>query len=149
MSKKKLLIAVIALVVVIAALVVLWKTTRPELGGKDADKENPVTGSGEAEGDSQEETFTVIVVHADGSEKTFTYAYEDVYLGQVLQEKVLVEGTQETYGLYMKVVDGERAVYEDDGAYWAFYVGDAYAMLGIDQTPITVGEVYKLVYTKG
>ena len=45
------------------------------------------------------------------------------------------------------MVDGEKAVYEEDNAYWAFYEGDAYAQLGIDLTPIADGAVYKLIYT--
>lgn len=150
MNKKKILIAVIALVAVIAALVVLWQTTRPQLDGdpsKTAAPETETTGSEETP--LPEETFTVIVVHANGTEKTFSYPYENAYLGKVLQEAGLIEGTQEDYGLYMKAVDGERAVYEENGAYWAFYVGEEYALVGIDQTPITANAVYKLVYTKG
>ena len=123
MNKKKLIIAAIALVVVIAALVVIYFATRPK---------------------TQEglKTFTVTVVHSNGESKTFTYTTTREYVGQVLQEEGLVEGTQEAYGLYMKVVDDERAVYEENGAYWAFYVGEDYAQTGIDATPITVGAVY-------
>lgn len=128
MNKKKIIIAGIALVAVVVALAALWWFTRPE---------------------TQEgmKTFTVTVVHADGSEKPFTYTTDKAYVGQVLLDEGLVEGTQEEYGLYMKVVDGERAVYEENGAYWAFYEGDAYAQLGIDQTPVTDGAAFKLVYT--
>ena len=128
MNKKKIIIAVIALVAVIAALAALWWFTRPE------------TQAGK-------KTFTVTVVHADGSEKAFTYKTDKEYVGQVLLDEGLVEGTQEVYGLYMKVVDGERAVYEENGAYWAFYEGEEYAQLGIDQTPVTDGAAFKLVYT--
>ena len=126
MDKKKLIIAIVALVLV-AALVVVYFATRPK---------------------TQEgiKNFTVTVVHSNGETKTFTYTTTREYVGQVLQEEGLIEGTQEAYGLYMKVVDGERAVYEESGAYWAFYVGEEYAQLGIDETPITDGAVYKLVY---
>ena len=128
MKKTKIIIAVIALVAVVAAAVALWWFTRPE------------TQAGT-------KTFTVTVVHADGSEKAFNYKTDKEFVGQVLLDEGLVEGTQETYGLYMKVVDGERAVYEENGAYWAFYEGEEYAQLGIDQTPVTDGAAYKLVYT--
>lgn len=128
MSKKKIIIAVIALVAVVAALAALWWFTRPQ--AREGMK-----------------TFTVTVVHADGSDKAFTYTTDKEYVGQVLVDEGLVEGTQEEYGLYMKVVDGERAVYEENGAYWAFYEGEEYAQLGIDQTPVADGGAYKLVYT--
>ena len=49
----------------------------------------------------------------------------------------------------IKVVDGEKAVFEEYNAYWVFYVDGQYASLGIDQTPIEEGKTYKLEYTKG
>ena len=130
MSKKKIVIAVIALVAVVAALFALWYFTRPE------------TQAGQ-------KNFTVTVVHADGSEKAFSYTTDKEFVGQVLVDEGLVEGTQEEYGLYMKVVDGEKAIYEENGAYWAFYEGEEYASLGVDKTPVTDGAAYKLVYTDG
>ena len=90
---------------------------------------------------------TVAVVHKDGSEKVFTYHTDEEYLGTVLVAEGLVEGEQSDYGLYIKVVDGETADYNTDGSYWAFYQGDAYAELGVDQTPIHDGDSFKLVYT--
>ena len=49
--------------------------------------------------------------------------------------------------MYISHVDGERAVYEEDGAYWALYVGEEYATNGVELTPIEDGATYKLVYT--
>ena len=46
-------------------------------------------------------------------------------------------------------VDGEKAVYEDDGAYWALFVGEEYAMQGIDLTPVNDGDTFRLEYTIG
>ena len=94
-----------------------------------------------------EKTFTVTVVHADGTTKDFTYTSTELYVGAVLQAEGLIEGEEGQYGLYIHVVDGERAVYEEDNSYWAFYVNDQYAAQGIDLTPIEDGAVYKLEYT--
>ena len=91
--------------------------------------------------------FTVIVIHADGSEKTFEYASSEANVGPVLTEAGLIKGNDGPYGLEITEVDGEKAVYAEDGAYWAVYVGEEYALSGIDTTPITEGGVYKLVYT--
>ena len=44
-------------------------------------------------------------------------------------------------------VDGEKAIYNEDKAYWAVYEGEEYAMQGIDTTPVKEGATYKLVYT--
>ena len=96
-----------------------------------------------------EKSFTVTVVHADGSSKDFSYKSTELYVGAVLQAEGLIEGEEGEFGLYIKVVDGEKAVYEENGAYWAFYVNGEYATQGIDLTPIEDGAVYKLEYTIG
>ena len=93
--------------------------------------------------------FAVIVVHGDGTEKIFTYESGAENVGPVLQEAGLIKGNDGPYGLEITEVDGETAVYATDGAYWAVYVGDEYALSGIDTTPITEGGLYKLVYTRG
>ena len=94
-------------------------------------------------------TFKVVVVHADGSEKTFEYTSEEELLGTVLQAEGLITGEQGPYGLYIKAVDGETADYDKDGAYWEVFVNDNSSNHGIDQIPIEDGATYKLVYTKG
>ena len=129
-KNKKLIIAAIAVVVVVAAMVIIYVATRPE------------TAAGS-------KTFTVKVVHGDGSEKAFTYQTDAEYLGEVLVEKGLIVGHTDTFGLYIDTVDGEDAVWEADSSYWALYVGEDYAQQGIDQTPIADGDVFSLVYTVG
>ena len=67
-------------------------------------------------------------------------------MGVVLEKDGLITGEEGPYGMYIHEVDGERAVYEESGAYWSFYVGEEYAQTGIDLTPIEDGAAYKLVY---
>ena len=131
MSKnKKIIIAVVAIVAVIAVFLGVYFATRPD------------TSEGA-------KTITVEVVHSDESSKTFTYHTDAEYLGEVLLDEGLIEGENGDYGLYVTVVDGEEAVYEEDGAYWAFYQGGEYAMQGVDQTPVNDGDAFSLVYTIG
>ncbi len=92
--------------------------------------------------------FSVTVVHADGSENVFTYETTEENVGPVLEEAGLIKGNAGPYGLEITEVDGETAVYATDKAYWAVYVGEEYALSGIDTTPATDGGVYKLVYTR-
>lgn len=104
-------------------------------------------------GDETEQTeslrrITVTVVHADGSSKVFEYETAHEFLGPLLEEEGLLLGEEGPYGLMIKEVDGESAVYETDGAYWALYEGDEYALQGIDSTPIVDGGTYKLEYTR-
>lgn len=127
MNKKKLGI-IFAVVVLVVALVAVYFATRPETN-------------------TDMKTFTVMITHKDGSSKIVSLQSEAEYLGTVLAERRLIEYDEGPYGKYIKVADGEKAVFEEDGAYWAFYVDEEYAMLGVDQTPIEEGKTYKLVYT--
>ena len=129
-KNKKLILAVIAVVVIAAAMAVIYIATRPE----------PTAGS---------KTFTVEVVHSDGTSKTFTYHTDDGYLGPVLLAEGLIAGHTTQFGLYIDTVDGEDAIWDVDGSYWALYVGEDYAMQGIGQTPVTDGGAFSLVYTLG
>ena len=91
--------------------------------------------------------FTVTIVYADGSSKDFQYESDQEFVGPVLQADGLIEGNMGPYGMEITKVDGVKAVYAEDNAYWAVYEGEEYAMQGIDTTPIVDGGVYKLVYT--
>ena len=91
----------------------------------------------------------LVVVHADGTEKIFTYETDETYLGAVVTADGLVKGNDGPYGLEITEVDGEQAIYDTDKAYWALYEGVEYALQGIDTTPVEDGRIYKLVYTKG
>ena len=129
-KNKKLIIAAVAIVVIIAAMVTIYVSTRPET----------------AEG---EKSFTVEVIHGDGTKNTFTYNTDAEYLGEVLLDEGLIQGEGGQFGLYITTVDGEDAIYENDGAYWALYEGEDYAQQGIDETPILDGSEFSLVYTVG
>ena len=130
MKNKKLIIAAIALVAVAAIFLGVFFATRP------------ATSQGT-------KTFTVTVVHADGTSKDFTYSTDEEYLGAVLEAEGLIAGTDSEFGLMIDTVDGERAVWEESGAFWAMYVGEEYAMTGEDTTPVNDGDTFKLVYTLG
>jgi hypothetical protein len=126
----KLILGIVALVVVIAALLGVYLATRPE------------TSQGA-------KTFTVEVVHADGGSKTFTYHTDEEFLGVVLETEGLIKGEMGPYGLTIFEVDGELAVWEENGAYWAIFVNGEYGMTGVDTTPVNDGDAFKLEYTRG
>lgn len=92
-------------------------------------------------------TITVEVVHKNGETKTFTITTEAETLRGALDQEKLVEGDESEFGLYIKVVDGERADYDTDKAYWGLYKGDEYLMTGVDSTMIADGDLYRIVYT--
>ena len=95
-----------------------------------------------------QKAFTVTVIHADGSSKEFSYRTDAEKLGAFLEEKGLIDSKGADTGMF-HTVDGEKADWNVNQSYWAFYLGEEYAMTGIYDTSITDGAVYKLVYTLG
>ena len=152
MNKKTIILfAVLALLV--AGLAVAYFATRPEPVQKpDTAETQPQTNDDGTTNPSATPTepgvaFTVEIVHKDGTKKTLELKSDKAYVGDVLDEQNLIEYDTGTYGKFIKIADGEKAVYDEDGAYWAFYVNGEYAQFGVDQTPIEEGKVYKLEYT--
>ncbi len=126
MNNKKLILAAVAFVAVIALFVGVYFATRP--GTTDGTK-----------------TFTLTVVHSDGTSKDFTITSEKEFLAEaLLDENLIVES--DSPGMYI-TVDGETADYSVDQSYWGFYVDGEYAMEGMNTTPIVDGGKYKLEYT--
>ena len=93
-------------------------------------------------------SFTVTVVHADKTEKTFDYKTDATILGDYLEAQGLIESEGADDGMF-HTVDGEKADWNVNQSYWGFYIGEEYAMTGIYATDITDGASYKLVYTIG
>jgi hypothetical protein len=129
MKNKKLILAVIAFVAVIAVFAGIYLATQSEgsFGPKD---------------------FTVTVIHADGTSKDFTYHTYARKLGAFLEQQGLIDSTGADEGMFHSV-DGEKADWNINQSYWAFYLGEEYATTGIYQTNITDGTTYRLVYTIG
>lgn len=105
--------------------------------------------TGDTEAPAKKYSFTFTVVHGDGTSKDFSISTDEEILGDALLAEGLISGDAGPYGLYVKVVDGETADYDADGAYWALYIGEEMAMSGVDATELTDGGKYSFVYTKG
>jgi hypothetical protein len=107
---------------------VLYLTTRPQA----------VEGS---------KVVTVQIIHKDGTEKKLEYATDHEFLADLLLEKELVTGyASEEFGFTIESVDGVMADFTVDGAYWALYEGDEYAITSAADIVLTDGGIYKLVY---
>ena len=129
MKNKKLILAVIALVAVVAVFAGVYFATQ----------------STAAEGVKD---FTVTVIHGDGSSKEFKYSTDADNLGVYLEAQGLIDSQGADSGMF-HTVDGEKADWNANQSYWAFYLGEEYAMTGIYDTDIEDGVAYKLVYTIG
>ena len=93
--------------------------------------------------------FTVIVTHKDLTEKIFLYEVDaGSKVGAVLENAGLINSEGADQGMF-HTVDGEKADWDTDQSYWAFYIDDQYATTGIYDTVAQNGKNYKLVYTVG
>ena len=129
MKIKKIFAAVVALVCVAALLCAC------------APKKPAATG--------EEKTFTLQIVHADGTTVEKKITTTQTYLANALfDEGILTEEAALQTGMYT-IVDGEEASWEKDQAYWGFYVNGSYAVEGMNTTEIQQDAVYKLEYTSG
>ena len=96
-----------------------------------------------------EKEFTFEVTDLDGTKKEFQVKYDtETSVGEALVNENLISGEDGQYGLMVDTVNGQKYDYNENGAYWAFYVNGEYAMSGVDTTPIKDGEVYSFVATK-
>ena len=91
----------------------------------------------------------VVEVVTDGKTVTLTVKTDEEMLGAALLKEKIIAGEDGDYGLYIKAVNGTVADYDTDKTYWAFYVDGAYAMSGVDSTPIEEGKIYRLAKEKG
>ena len=95
-----------------------------------------------------EKSFPLSVVDGEGKETQFEIRTDREFVGEALEELGLIAGEEGEYGLYVKTVNGITVDYDRDGAYWAFYVDDAYASAGVDATAIEEGSSYALKVEK-
>ena len=129
-SKKKIIMGLVAFVAVIAAFLAIFLFFR----------EKPVEGTKEV---------VIKVVAQEGKETTYELKTDAKYLKEAMDEAdgLTYSGTEGQYGLMIDTVNGIRADYTLDGAYWSFYVNDSYCNYGISEQPIEDGDIFAIVYT--
>ena len=95
-----------------------------------------------------EKSFVFKVVDLDGSEKSFDIKTEAKTVGEALLAEKLISGEVGQYGLMVDTVNGIKYDYNEDSAYWAFYVNGEYATAGVDTTTIEEGATYSFKVEK-
>lgn len=98
---------------------------------------------------SGEKNIVISVTDSAGKVTEYAFGTDAEYLSEAMDEAagLTYSGTEDTYGLMLEEVNGEKAVYETDGAYWAILVDGEYGLYGIDSQQIADGVEYSLVYT--
>ncbi len=93
-----------------------------------------------------EHTLTITVTVGERS-IVLTLNTDEATVKDALAAHDLIDGEQQAIGYLMSTLNGIRADYTQDHAYWAFYQNGEYMMTGIDSTPITGDAAYEFVYT--
>lgn len=127
---KKIGIGLAALILIAAAMLFAFHTFR----------EKPVEGS-----------KSIVIEVIDKTQDTTAYDVKTdaEYLRQAMEEAdgLTFSGTESEYGMMVDTVNGERADYTLDGAYWSFYVNGDYCNYGIDSQPVEDGDTFTIAYT--
>jgi len=83
----------------------------------------------------------------EGTVHVWNVHTNETTVGAALIDVGLIEGDESEFGMMVIYVNGIRADFNEDGAWWAFYIDDEMAMAGVDATDIEEGTVYKFIYT--
>lgn len=129
-GKKSIVIAIVALVIVLLAATVLYFVYRPQAAG----------GSKEV---------TIHVIDDQKNVTTYEVKTDAKYLQGAMEaaDGLKFSGKDSDYGLMVDTVNGLRADYDLDGAYWGFSVNDEYCNYGINEQPINNKDVVTIQYT--
>lgn len=90
------------------------------------------------------EKAVLVDVEVNGKCITLTVMTNAATLGDALYELQLIN-----HPSFFDTLNGIKADWNADTAYWAFYAGDRYMSVGVQDAPVEGGEHYRLVYTKG
>lgn len=146
-SKNKIKTAILVFLICISTVVLLESckhSKEADLQGTIA-QQNAVYTQDKTFGNG-EKTVMVTVITDDNSVK-FTLNTDKDTLGDALKEYGLIEGDNGSYGLYVKKVNGIRADYDSDKAYWAFFKDGSPLEAGVDSTQINSGDSFEIRYT--
>lgn len=127
---KKALLGVGILVVVIVALAVIYSTFSAK----------PVEGS---------KAITIEVINKAQESTVYELTTDAEYLEQAMEETEGLEytATDGQYGKEVHSINGEKADFNTDGAYWAFSVNGEYCNYGISEQPVMDGDAFIITYT--
>lgn len=92
-------------------------------------------------GNGQKTVLVDVVVN--DQKITLTLKTDKANLGEALYEHNLINDPT-----FFDTLNGMKADWDKDGAYWAFYTGDEMMNIGVGDETVEGGEHYRLVYTK-
>ena len=129
-NRKNIIIGVAALAAVVAVFAGIYFI----FGAK------PVAGN---------KSITIEVVNDKQERTTYELNTDAEYLRQAMEEAegLTFSGAESEYGMMVDTVNGVKADYNENGAYWGFYVNGDYCNYGIDDQPVLDGDAFSIEYT--
>lgn len=131
-QNKKTWIAAVVFAVVLVVLGAVYYFTKPE------------TSKGQKE-------VTLVVVDKEGEKTSYEVHTDAEYLIQVMEDAkdqgLTFDGEDGDYGMMINTVNGEEAVFANDGAYWGFSVNGNYCEYGVSEQPVADGDEFEIKYT--
>lgn len=95
-----------------------------------------------------EGTKTITVqVKAEEKSVNFTINTDEEILADVLTEHDIISGQEGPYGIYVTVVNGMEASYEENKSFWSLEKDGVQLTTGVSETPVMNGDSFSLVYT--
>ena len=91
--------------------------------------------------------FLFEVTDGEGKITSWNVHTNETTVGAALVELGMIEGAVSDFGMMVSYVNGIRADFVEDGAWWAFYIDGEMAMVGVDSTDIETGVTYAFIYT--
>lgn len=112
----------------------------------------PKKQEGQQTASEAQKAISIAVIDEAGKTTTYEWSTEAETLQQAMEEAksqgFTYEGEEGEYGLMVHTVNGQKAVYAENGAYWSFYVNDEFCMYGISEQPVNDGDAFSIRYTK-
>ena len=98
-----------------------------------------------------EKAITIEVVDDTAASTIYELNTDAEFLRQAMEEAqaqgFTFGGAESEYGLMIDTINGLRADYTLDGAYWSFNLNGTYCNYGIDDQPVNDGDAFSIVYT--
>ncbi len=136
---KKSIVSAVSIVIVLVCLICL--ASCGEKVGKTGLWESATYLADVTLGDG--EKTVSLDIEADGQVITITLKTDKATLGEAMYEHGLINDAS-----FFNILNGIEASWENDQAYWAFYQGEDFMMVGVDEADISGEEHYRFVYTK-
>ena len=154
MKLKKLLSVVLSVVMAVSLVACSENPSSDTTNGNSQLDQNAETGlwadaiyTEDTEVGEGANTVAVKIVTEEKS-ITITLKTDETNFGQALRKSGFVTGSESEYGLFISHVNGIKAVYEEDNAYWAFLDGEGnYMYYGVDDMELTGKVSFQLAYT--